>query len=174
LLGSVAARFAVGHGRLLRRLVLIGVPGIGPYRMPLGLLMAAIRRDLWPTERNLERFLPWPFLHPESVREQDPAWFRAFLAYMLEREIVPHVKRTMRGLIRAGTQRVSDAELRSIDIPAALVWGRHDRMVPVGLAERGHATFGWPLAVIEECGHVPFLERPNEFIAALRAALHRP
>ncbi|MGH2369080.1 MAG: alpha/beta fold hydrolase, partial [Chloroflexota bacterium] len=36
LLGSMAARFAAQHGDLLRQLVVYGVHGIGPYRMPLG------------------------------------------------------------------------------------------------------------------------------------------
>jgi 2-hydroxymuconate-semialdehyde hydrolase len=172
LLGSIAARFAIDRGRLLRRLVLIGAPGIGPYRLPLGLLMAAIRSDLRPTERNLERFLPWPFLDPEAVRRQDPEWFRAFLAYMVARQAVPHVKQMMRWLIRAGTVRIADSELRRIEVPTTLLWGRQDRMVPVGLAERAQASFGWPLSVIDDSGHVPFLERPDEFVGALERALY--
>jgi pimeloyl-ACP methyl ester carboxylesterase len=81
------------------------------------------------------------------------------------------VKRTMRWLIGAGTRRIADADLRCIETPTALVWGGHDRMVPVRLAERAHASFGWPLSVIDDSGHVPFLERPDEFLAALTGAL---
>lgn len=47
--GSLAARFAAQHGDLLRRLVICGAPGIGPYRVPPGLMVAAIRFSLRPS-----------------------------------------------------------------------------------------------------------------------------
>lgn len=71
-------------------------------------------------------------------------------------------------------RRIADADLRRIRIPTAMVWGRHDRMVPLGLAERAHACFGWPLDVIDDSGHVPFLERPDEFLEALQRVIDRP
>jgi len=165
--GSLAARFAADRGELLRRLVLMGVPGIGRYRMPLGLLVTAIRFDLRPTERNNERFLTWAFLDPERTRRRDPEWFDAFNAYSLSRASVPHVKRTMRRLIKAGTKQIPDTELRRIDVPTALLWGRHDRMAPLSLAQAASTKFGWPVHVIDDVGHVPFLEQPDAFLGAL-------
>ena len=61
LLGSLAARFATAHGGLLRRLVVYAAPGVGPYRMPLGLRAVAVRFGLRPTARNAERFDRWAF-----------------------------------------------------------------------------------------------------------------
>ena len=81
LLGSLAARFAAQLGDLLRRLVLWGTPGIGPYRIPLGLLVTAPRFDLRPSDRNQKRFTRWAFLDPERTRQHDPEWFDAFNAY---------------------------------------------------------------------------------------------
>ena len=37
-------------------------------------------------------------------------------------------------LIRAGKRRIPDADLRRIETPTALIWGRHDRFVPLSLA----------------------------------------
>lgn len=169
--GSLAARFAVGRGHLLGRLVLSGVPGIGPYRLPPGLLLAATRSSLRPTEANFERFLPWPFLDADRTRQQDPAWFAAFSAYLRSRSAVPSVRRTMRQLIRAGTKQVPDNELASITIPTALLWGRHDRMAPLRLAEAAHKRFGWPLHIIENAGHVPFIEQPDAYLDTLAAVI---
>ena len=101
----------------------------------------------------------------------DAEWFRAFRGYALSRANVPHVKRTMRQLIRSGTKQVPDAELRRIEVPTALPWGRHDRMTPLRLAEGANARLGWPLHVIDDAGHVPHIERPNAFLAALHGAL---
>jgi len=45
-------------------------------------------------------------------------------------------------------------------------------MVPLGVAERASANFGWPLHVVDEAGHVPHIEQPEAFVRAVRAALH--
>lgn len=169
--GSLAARFAVGHGHLLRRLVLSGVPGIGHYRPPPGLLLAAMRSSLRPTEGSFERFLPWPFLDADRTRRQDPEWFAAFSSYLRSRSATPSARRTMRQLIRAGTRQVPDDELARIAIPTDLLWGRHDRMAPLRLAEHAHDSLGWPLHVIEDAGHVPFVEQPDAYLETLAAVI---
>jgi pimeloyl-ACP methyl ester carboxylesterase len=82
---------------------------------------------------------------------------------MLDRARVPHVKRTMRRLVAVGTKQV--------DLPRCeLIWGRHDRFVPVALAEAA----GRPLHVIDNAGHVPHVERPEAFSRVVVAATARP
>ncbi len=169
--GSLAVRFAARRRELIRRLVVYAAPGIGPYRMPLGLRVVAIRFGLRPTERNAERFDRWAFFDFDRTRAQDPEWLEAFSAYTQARATVPHVKRTMRGLIGSGTKQVPDAELRRIAVPTELVWGRHDRFVPLELAEGASTRRGWPLRVIDDAGHVPHVERPDAFLGAIRAAV---
>lgn len=164
LVGTLAARFAARHAALLRGLVLYGAPGVARYRLPLGLRLSAIRLAVRPTARNLERFLPWPFLDPDRTRSRDPDWFEAFLAYLLSCSRVPHSKRAMRTLVRTCTRKVPDSELRRIDVPTELVWGRHDRMTPLSLGEEASGRLGWPLRVIDDAGHVPHVERPLVFV----------
>jgi pimeloyl-ACP methyl ester carboxylesterase len=172
--GSLAARFAAEHGDSLRRVVVYAAPAIGAYRLPLGLRVVAIRFGLRPSERNAERFDRWAFFDFDRCRERDPAWLEAFSAYTRSRALVPHVKRTMRQLVKAGTERVADAELRRIEIPAALLWGSHDRFVAPRLAEATTARLGWPLHVVDDAGHVPHIERPEAFVRALAAAVDSP
>jgi 2-hydroxymuconate-semialdehyde hydrolase len=171
LLGSLAARFGVQHGDALQRLVIYGTPGVGPYRLPPGLIVAAILFDLRPSQRNMDRFARWAFLDPDATRTRDPEWLEAFDAYNLARGAVPHVKRTMRQLIRTCTKRVPDSELQRIEIPVDLIWGRHDRMVPPRVGEAASSMHSWPLHVIDDAGHVPHIEQPDAFLAALRPAL---
>jgi pimeloyl-ACP methyl ester carboxylesterase len=76
----------------------------------------------------------------------------------------------MRQLITAGSKQISDAELQSIDVPMALIWGRRDRMVPLRIAELASSKFGWPLHVVDDVGHVPHIEQPEAFLHALKAA----
>jgi pimeloyl-ACP methyl ester carboxylesterase len=168
LLGGLAARFANHHGDLLRRLVLIGVPGVGPYHMPLGLLIAASWFDLKPSQRSGARYADWAFLDPARTRHRDPEWFDAFMDYQVSKGRVPHVRRTMRQLIKTCTKEIPDADLGRIDVPTALIWGRADGMVRLRIAELASARFGWPLQVIEDAGHVPMVEQPESFQHALR------
>jgi 2-hydroxymuconate-semialdehyde hydrolase len=165
--GSLSAGFAVDHGRLLRRLVIYGTPAIGRYRMPLALRVAAVRFMLRPTERNAERFDRLAFLDFDRVRAADPGWFKAFSAYSRERARVRHVKRTMARLIKDGTAELAETKLRWIATPTTLVWGSHDRFVPLAVGEDASARLGWPLHVIERSGHAPHIERPGAFVNAI-------
>ena len=170
LLGSMAARFGARHSDLLHRLVIYAAPGIGPYRMPLGLRVVALRFALRPSESNAERFDRRAFFDFDRARQMDPEWFEAFSDYTRSRAVVSHVKRTMRQLVGSCTKQVPDAELRRIGVQAALLWGRHDRFVPVGLAQSASTRLGWPLHVIDDAGHVPHIEQPQAFLDALAAA----
>jgi 2-hydroxymuconate-semialdehyde hydrolase len=171
LFGTLAARFAAAYGDSLSRLIVYAAPGVGPYRMPVGLRIVAMRFALRPNERSGERFERFALLDRERTRRRDPAWFDAFSAYTLSRARVPHVRRTMGRLIKLGTQRIPDAELQRIRIPAALLWGRHDRMTPLPLAEAASTRLGWPLHVVDDAAHVPHIEQPDGFLDRLAATL---
>jgi 2-hydroxymuconate-semialdehyde hydrolase len=99
------------------------------------------------------------------VRREDAAWFAAFGADTLARARVPHVKRTMRRLIALGTEPVPGLE--RVAVPATLLWGRHDRFVPLDLAEAASTRLGWPLHVVDAAGHVPHVEQPDAFMEAI-------
>ncbi len=167
LLGSLAARYAVQRGDRLGRLVLYGAPGIGPYRMPTKLLIAAIRFRLRPTARNNERFERVALLDRDRTRLRDQEWFDAFSSYGLSCALRPHTKRTMKQLIRLGTKQISDEELQQIRVRTALLWGVRDRMVAAALATRAHERFGWPLSMVPDAAHVPHMEQPELFLEAL-------
>lgn len=77
----------------------------------------------------------------------------------------------MNALVKGGTRRMPDAELQWIGIPAALRWGRHDRMTPLPLAEAASTRLGWPLHVVDGAAHVPHIEQPDRFVDRLAAAL---
>jgi pimeloyl-ACP methyl ester carboxylesterase len=64
--------------------------------------------------------------------------------------------------------------LRTLSRPALFVWGRRDRLVPIGFAR--HVTDALPTAEHLEldCGHVPQLERPREAHEAAARFLSRP
>jgi 2-hydroxymuconate-semialdehyde hydrolase len=165
--GSLAAGFAARHGDRLARLVIYAAPGVGRFRMPLGLRAAGARFAVRPSRANAERIDRRAFHDVDRMRRRDPEWLEAFDAYRVARGRVPHVRRTMGRLIRSGTRRVPERELRRIDVPTTLLWGRHDRFVPLGLGEAASARLGWPLRVVEDAGHVPHIEQTDRFLEAL-------
>jgi len=60
--------------------------------------------------------------------------------------------------------------LHRIDVPTLLVWGDHDRLFPLEHA-RAYLKLipGAKLVIVPQCGHVPQIEKPNDFVAAFEA-----
>ncbi len=77
----------------------------------------------------------------------------------------------MRHLIATETKPIADTELARIDVPTTLLWGRHDRMVPLAIAEAAASRHGWPLHVIDDAAHAPHIEQPDAFVETLTAMM---
>ena len=57
--------------------------------------------------------------------------------------------------------------LGRVDIPTRILWGRQDKLVPLECGEQyQQAIRGSDLVVIDDCGHSPQVEKPQEFTAA--------
>jgi pimeloyl-ACP methyl ester carboxylesterase len=56
----------------------------------------------------------------------------------------------------------------SIRIPTLLIWGRHDRIVPLHLGQRLHETIrDSEMVIVDDCGHIPHEEKPRETLLAV-------
>jgi len=62
--------------------------------------------------------------------------------------------------------------LRGLELPALVVHGEDDP-IPIETAEVTARLLGAPLVRVAECGHVPFVEQPAAFVAALDPFLPR-
>ena len=61
-----------------------------------------------------------------------------------------------------------DDIVKTIKRPTLLIWGRQDGLVPLAAAEHFNKDIpGSKLIVIDQCGHVPNVEKPAEFNAAV-------
>lgn len=172
--GAIAARFAAASGRLLDRLVLVDALGLAAFQPAdnFGAALhaflqspgAATHDDLWgqcvfaleDVKRRLGEHWQWiKAANLEGTRPENMAalsdWMQVF-----------------------GMPAISDAVLADIDVPVALIWGRHDRATPLAVARAASEKFGWPLQVIEGAADDPTLEQPQAFIAALAAAGVQP
>lgn len=61
-----------------------------------------------------------------------------------------------------------DDVVKTIKRPALIIWGRQDGLVPLPEGERFNKDIaGSKMIVFDECGHVPNVEKPAEFNAAV-------
>jgi pimeloyl-ACP methyl ester carboxylesterase len=64
------------------------------------------------------------------------------------------------------------AYLHGVKVPTLIVWGNQDAIVPVNCGELyQQALANATLHVIDRCGHSPGLEKPQEFVRAVREFL---
>ncbi|HWD42372.1 MAG TPA: alpha/beta fold hydrolase [Actinomycetota bacterium] len=168
---SVAARFVIAHPDRVSRLVLVDAGSLGRFRPAPGVVLAMIRFIARPNERTHRGFLRQVAVDPARVRALMGDRWEVSQAYNLDRARTPSVRAANRRLLRElGTKPIPPQELARIAVPTSLIWGRHDRVMRLGIAERASARYGWPLHVVEDAGHFT-LEQPEASLAALRVAL---
>jgi pimeloyl-ACP methyl ester carboxylesterase len=64
--------------------------------------------------------------------------------------------------------------LRALDLPSIVIWGVHDHYVPVEFADRNKEAL--PRATVhrvENAGHWPFIDQPDEVAGLLLPFLRR-
>jgi pimeloyl-ACP methyl ester carboxylesterase len=170
--GSIAMRLAVARGDELLRLILVDSGSLGRFLPPPSLLLALILLIRKPDRASIARLQRQIFRDADRVRTAAGERLEALEDYQIDRAREPTVSAANRTLLRAvGTKPVPAEELRRIHVPVALIWGRQDRVMPFRYAERASAAYGWSLYPIDDAGHLPFVEQPLAFEAALTAAL---
>ena len=65
---------------------------------------------------------------------------------------------------------VADGRLASINGPALVIHGRQDP-IPLASSEAAGGVMGARLVVLDDCGHVPYVEQPRALFAAVDAFL---
>lgn len=170
--GTVAAHFAIEHGDLLRRIVLVDSGSLGRFRPAPGALLALVRYIHNPSPATNDRFFRYMVHDPDRARAAMGDRRARSQAYHIDRASQPSVREANRRLLRAmGVKRIPSDRLRRITVPVALIWGRNDRIMRFRIAEKASARFGWPLYPIDDCGHASSMEQPEAFLEALRVAM---
>ena len=153
--GWLAAEMAAMCPHQFKKMVLVGPPGIKPpvgdiYDMFLEVVTDFIitsvldpdRTDefqrVCPDEPSPERIEGWEVAREEACRlAWKPFMYDAALPHLLH---------------------------RVQDLPTLIVWGRQDAIVPVSAAGVYHESIrGSQLAILEDCGHRPEIEKPADF-----------
>jgi pimeloyl-ACP methyl ester carboxylesterase len=170
--GAMAARLAATGRHRPAHLVLVDSLGLAPFdpAPEFGQAISAFLSE--PDELTFEALWRRCAFDLERLRAGMGGQWDAYAAYSLERGRTPEVRAAVHGLMEQfGFPAIPADELARIDVPTALIWGRHDLATRLTVAEEASARYGWPLRVIEHAGDDPPFEQPERFVEALGATL---
>jgi pimeloyl-ACP methyl ester carboxylesterase len=154
--GWIALEFTAQHPEMVEKLVLVDAAGLvweagGPVV------------DLNPSSLAGWRTLLESLFYDKKM-VSDQLVLRVFTDHMRNNDGYT-IERTLAGFAHA---QFEDDKLKLVHAPTLVVWGRQDELISVARAEKFRdGIAGAKLVVIEQCGHLPQVERPDEFNRAV-------
>lgn len=169
---GIAVTLAAARPRSVRRLVLVAPAGFAVYPRPASYALAASADRLLAARRRVGGLA-------------DLRWGRRMLLGLATADGAAIAPTQARLMIEAsaGAQRTATAMatitranlmplLRRTKAPLGVLWGSEDRTVPARNVELvREARPDARVAMIDHAGHVPMVERPEQFVAALERLL---
>jgi len=173
--GAVALRFAVAHPELVRRLALAAPAGFSPRPGPVAFAAGrladpalAVRRTVGApiaVSARARRVLLWGAVaEPQRLRPADARL--VFEGSGRATRLGPALEAVLRTDLRPLLGR--------LESPVGVIWGDRDRVVPISTLDFIRALR--PDVIVETIpgtAHIPQLERPGAFVAAVRRVLAR-
>jgi len=133
---------------------------------------------------GLKQDKPIPDLNPSSLAAMrglmeavfyDTNWLNEdALRKIFTDKLAVHDGYTVRSFLGNPTRETErlDDRLASIKVPTLVTWGKQDKLLPIAAGERYAAGIaGAKLVSFDKCGHVPPVEKTEEFLAAVTAFL---
>jgi pimeloyl-ACP methyl ester carboxylesterase len=153
----------------LRRIVLIDSIAL-PQRIPFFLtllrlpVVGPLVVRLMPPRWGVRCILNIAYCDPAKI---EPALVEAYAAALRCADGRAALIATARAMIPADVERLIE-QYRRLRTPVLLIWGREDRIVPVCVAVRLKEMIpAVLLRVIDQCGHVPQEELPDQTVTAI-------
>lgn len=162
--GWIALDFARQHPEMVEKLVLVDAAGLSFESAPPTVNLNPASID------DTKKVLGVVFYNQAMVT--DLAAAVVFARHLKDNDGYT-IRRVIDGF--AGSNQLEDTKLSSVRVPTLVLWGANDALLPLSMGERFHAGIsGSKLIAIKECGHIPELEKPEEFNRALLDFLGQP
>jgi len=147
--GHIALLYTLKHPQRVRTLILSGSSGL--YEHGMG--------DTYPRRRDydyIKEKTELTFYKPDVATKELVDEIYATVNSRKAIQIISLAKSTIRHNV--------EKELHKLTLPCCIVWGRNDTITPPDVAESFHRLIPQSeLHWIDECGHVPMLECPEQF-----------
>ncbi len=164
--GWIAVDFAARHPEMVDKLVLVDAAGLRHQASDVGPPVDLNPASVEGMRRVLERIV----YNQQFVTEELAA--RLF-EQRLSRGDGYTIQRFLAGL--ASASQFEDEKLGTIRAPTLVIWGRDDQLIRVSVGERFQKGIrGAQWVVFDQCGHVPQIEKAEEFNAAVLKFLAEP
>ena len=150
--GAIAATYALGHPDAVASLTLIASAGLGREINAAfidGFVKAQRRRD---AQEGLALLVHDPALVSRAMVED-------VLRYKRLDGVAAALETIARACFPDGRQALT-FDPAALAMPAQLIWGRGDRIVPVAHAEAWAAHL--PMHILDDAGHLPHMEKAGE------------
>ncbi len=169
--GVIALQFAVQYPHRLEKLVLVSSGGLGrelhlSFRLLTVPLLGEFIAGAWGTRPGTRLTLRSIVYDPQVIRDE-------FLDQMVELARLPRAKEMLLSVARTGidlrgqNMKLLEPLLRrvpEIGAPTLIIWGAQDPIIPVAHAFLAHQMIrNSQLHILDRCGHVPQIEKPEEF-----------
>jgi pimeloyl-ACP methyl ester carboxylesterase len=173
--GTVAWRAALAHPERVSGLILVDAGGYGTHAesSPIGMKLLGLPGINRLLQNTLPRFLVEQgyrnvFGDPDRVTPE-----------MVDRSMdLTQRQGNRRALIDRAMQRTpghQSGRISELKLPALILWGGRDRLIPPSDGERFHREIaGSTLIVFQELGHAPEEEDPARTVAAVKQFLRVP
>jgi pimeloyl-ACP methyl ester carboxylesterase len=162
--GAAAIDFSLTYPDAVQKLVLLDSagftagPALGKFLVPpLGYLATQFLRNLKVRQNiSLKAYHDPSFASPDALRcaalhLEQSGWSQALIAFT-----------------RSGGYGSFQQQLAQLTVPTLILWGRNDQILGIVDAERfQQAILNSRLIWIDDCGHVPHLEKPEATATAL-------
>jgi len=169
---AIALTLAAARPRLVRRLILVAPAGLTELSWPASVVLAAVADRLLAARRALGPLtdLRWGRRLLLGMAAADGAGIPPFYArLMIDASASSQRTSTALATVTRGDLRPL---LRRTAAPLGVIWGVEDRTIRArNVALVREARRDARVTMIEHAGHVPMLERPDAFVAALEGLL---
>ncbi|MBU5614679.1 alpha/beta fold hydrolase [Geomonas azotofigens] len=157
--GLLAAMVIMAGPGYLQRLPLMAE--IFENRLAAALFIALYAPDLWIKVGLKMAYHDRKLVDREHIARYAPCY--------RDREAKRALVATCRSLVPVDQEQIA-ARYQDLRLPALLLWGSDDQIVPLSQGTRLHAAIvGSRLQVLEECGHNPQEEKPAETFEILHS-----
>jgi pimeloyl-ACP methyl ester carboxylesterase len=158
--GAVAARLAQRARIDARGICLISPAGLGP-AIDGGFVEGILRAQ---TAESLRPWLEYLSHNPSHISD---AFLRAVVQQRSDHGLTEAMSNFARHFFPDATQTFSiRSDLAAIRYPVRVVFGRQDRVLPAEYTRGLPGNVG--LHLVDECGHMPHLERPDLMLAIIQ------